>query len=217
MGAVCSNDDEDVRLRVTCGCDAPDPRRPRIKGAVEGSLTQMMCPVDEMLEMVAMPCMGAPCGKGMALENGRHRRLEELMQELFNLHDLNKNGVLEENELVQLNTKIKLLHHGKDADRLAVKSEYRALFREHLDPQGRPVPYQVFRRYMFQVLDSLDRQPAAQEMILEHFLEEAKCARAVFHLPSFASASDAALMAQLSVQSMSELRSGNFARARAGG
>jgi len=145
-------------------------------------------------------------------EAPRNRQLEELMQELFQLHDLNGDGVLEECELVQLNMKIKLLHHGKDADRQAVKAEYCALFREHLDPEGRPVPYQVFRRYMFRALDGLDRQSAAQQMIMEHFVEEAKSGRAVFHLPSFASVSDMTLLSHFSVQSASESKAKSFAR-----
>ena len=178
-----------------------------MRGALNAVIAQMVCPIDEVRRLPPPP-------RGyVQQQDRRNQRLEELMQELFRLHDLNRNGVLEENELVQLNTKIKLLHHGHSADRQAVKDEYRALFREHLDPEGRPVCYQVFRRYMFHVLDNLDKQPAAQEMILEHFLEEAKCAHAVFHLPSFASASDMALLSQLSVSSLAELRSPSFAKA----
>jgi hypothetical protein len=132
------------------------------------------------------------------------RQLEEQMQELFRLHDLNGNGFLEEEELVQLNTKVAMLHYGKDTDLLAVKAKYRTLFREKLDPYGRPVPYSVFRAYVVQVLDALDPDPLAQEMILEQFTAEARSARAVFHLPSFASShSDQAFTSKISFQSAS--------------
>merc|ERR1711865_375442 len=71
-------------------------------------------------------------------------KLEPLMQELFELQDLNKNGVLEEDELIKLNEKIAMLHHGKDTDRSAVKRHYRDEFRNKLDPNGDPVPFPVF-------------------------------------------------------------------------
>jgi len=113
-------------------------------------------------------------------------QLEEMLQELFRLHDLNGNGALEEDELVQLNSKVAMLHHGRDTDLEAVKAKYRGLFREKLDPLGRPVGYATFRGYVQQVLNGLDKNPTAQEMIVEQFVAEAGSARTAFRVPSFA-------------------------------
>lgn len=117
-------------------------------------------------------------------------RVEELVQELFRLHDLNKNGVLEEMELIKLNEKIAMLHYGRDTDIQAVRVKYRTLFRTHLDPDGRPVELPKFRGYILQVLDGLDRCVVAQQMILEQFVEEAKSGRLAFHCHSFQSTTD---------------------------
>eukprot|EP00927_Polykrikos_kofoidii_P029321 TRINITY_DN25367_c0_g1_i1.p1 TRINITY_DN25367_c0_g1~~TRINITY_DN25367_c0_g1_i1.p1 ORF type:complete len:595 (+),score=133.06 TRINITY_DN25367_c0_g1_i1:128-1912(+) len=116
--------------------------------------------------------------------------LEALLKELFRLHDLNANGVLEEDELVKLNEKIAMLHYGKDTDKTVVKDKFKKLFREKLDPNGKPVPYEVFRVYMSEVLEQLDSDPSSQEMILEQFIAEAMSARNAFQFSSFASVSD---------------------------
>jgi len=128
----------------------------------------------------------------------REDQLEPLLKELFRLHDLNANGLLEMEELVQLNSKVAMLHYGKDTDLMEVKSRYRELFKERLDAQGRPVKYDRFRTYVLEVLNSMDPDPIAQEMILEQFATEARSARAVFHLPSFASNADKGFLPHLS-------------------
>jgi len=110
--------------------------------------------------------------------------VEAMLQELFGLHDLNSNGFLEEEELVLLNVQIAKLHYGEGADLVEVEARYRALFREHLDFCGLPVGYSVFRAYMIEVLFKLDRDPAAQEMIAEQLIVEARLARVVLELPS---------------------------------
>lgn len=125
------------------------------------------------------------------------RVLESLLAELFQLHDLNGNGLMEEEELVQLNVKIAMLHHGRDIDAQAVKAQYRHLFREQFDPHGKPVAYAVFRTYMLRVLAELDRDPQAQEMIMEQFVAEAASGRAMFSAPSFASVSDLAIFTNI--------------------
>jgi len=140
-------------------------------------------------------------GKPRSSNAVRTKHLEEMMSVLFRLHDLNSNGLLEEEELVQLNSKVAMLHYGKDTDLVAVKAKYRALFREKLDAEGRPVPYPIFRRYVLQVLDGLDPDPLAQEMIVEQFSAEARSARAVFHVDSFASSSDQKFLSKLSIPS----------------
>jgi len=118
------------------------------------------------------------------------QRVESLVEELFRLHDLNHNGVLEEVELIKLNQKIAMLHYGKDTDKQAVRDKFRTLFRAELDADGQPVPFAKFRGYMFKVLDGHDRSKAAQELILEQFVEEAKSGRLAFHCHSFASTTD---------------------------
>jgi hypothetical protein len=131
--------------------------------------------------------------KGASAQPGREvgaQRLEELTRELFRLHDLNGNGLLEEIELVKLNEKIAILHHGNSTDTAEVRSKYRDLFRAKLDPNGQPVPYATFRRYAREYLDGLDADPEAQEMILEQFVAEAQSGRRAFELPSLVTESD---------------------------
>lgn len=118
------------------------------------------------------------------------QRVEDLVWELFRLHDLNHNGVLEELELIKLNEKIAMLHYGRDTDKNAVRSKFRHLFRAELDPDGRPVAFPKFRGYMIRVLDGIDRNKGAQEFILEQFVEEAKSGRLAFHCHSFQSTTD---------------------------
>lgn len=110
------------------------------------------------------------------------QRIEDLTRELFSLHDLNGNGMLEEAELITLNLQIAMLHHGKETDTAAVRAKYSELFRAKLDPEGRPVPYEIFRQYAAEVLDGLDNDPEAQEMILEQFVAEARSGREAFDL-----------------------------------
>merc|ERR1712086_548297 len=84
------------------------------------------------------------------------QRLEAMQLELFNLHDLNQDGVLDEMELIKLNEKIAMLHHGKDADKSEVKAKFRELFRSKLSPDGRPIPFETFRDYTTKLLQELD-------------------------------------------------------------
>jgi len=127
--------------------------------------------------------------------------VEVLMEELFKLHDLNQNGLLEELELIKLNEKISMLHYGVDADRSAVKAKFQKLFRTELDPNGHSVPFAVFRDYTLRVLEELDSNVDAQVMILEQLVAEARCGIAAFRCPSFASATDAMFMPELDATS----------------
>mmetsp|Transcript_34682 Transcript_34682/g.91564 ORF Transcript_34682/g.91564 Transcript_34682/m.91564 type:complete len:236 (-) Transcript_34682:320-1027(-) len=104
------------------------------------------------------------------------KRIEDLTRELFAVHDLNGNNLLEEQELVSLNEKIAVLHHGQEANTQEVRAKYKALFRAKLDPHGQPVAYAAFRSYAMEVLDGLDPDPEAQELILEQFVAEARSA-----------------------------------------
>merc|ERR1711869_57764 len=63
----------------------------------------------------------------MSTQEQQSSSLEDLFRELFYLHDLNGNGLLEELELVKLNEKIAMLHHGMETDRNAVKQKYQGL------------------------------------------------------------------------------------------
>lgn len=96
-------------------------------------------------------------------EEPRAMRLEALVRQLFNLQDANADGVLEEAELALLNDKIARLRRGTTG---------RALFRDRLDKFGRPVPYATFRKYVLQILQELDSDEAAQEILLEQFVAE---------------------------------------------
>jgi len=109
---------------------------------------------------------------------GRGRRgLGCLLEELFNLQDLNSNGLLEESELIELNEIIAVLHYGADVDRGLLQKKYRNLFRQNLDPLGRPVAFPIFKQHMTKVLSDYDPDMAAQEMIVEQFIAEAQLAR----------------------------------------
>ena len=78
---------------------------------------------------------------------------------------------------MSLNEKIAQLHYG-NVNHGAVKSKYHRLFREELDDDGRPVPYEIFRRYMQQVLNEMEpHDPVAPEIILDQFVREAYSAR----------------------------------------
>jgi len=128
-------------------------------------------------------------------------RLEKLLEELFRLHDLKGNDVLEELELIKLNEKIAMLHYGKHVNREEVKTKYKKLFRSKLDPNGQPVPYQTFQRYMADILKELDPDIAAQEMILESWISEAESGRAAFHCMSLVSMSDQQFIAKIPFRS----------------
>mmetsp|Transcript_24732 Transcript_24732/g.53786 ORF Transcript_24732/g.53786 Transcript_24732/m.53786 type:complete len:270 (-) Transcript_24732:441-1250(-) len=97
--------------------------------------------------------------------------LDQLTYILFSIQDLNKNGVLEEEELIALNESIARLHNGDDFDTSEIREVYRDLFRTKLDPHGRPVPYETFRDY---IRGTADPDPEAQEMVLEHHIVVAK-------------------------------------------
>lgn len=133
-----------------------------------------------------------------AVETNKHPQLEELVHKLFQLQDLRGDGLLEEEELMKLNEKIAMAHHGKNADLEAVRKKYCMLFRSHLDADGRAVPYSKFRTYMRGVLDELDADAVSQQMILEQFIAEAQVARRLFYQMSFASDTDWPFMPRLS-------------------
>jgi hypothetical protein len=133
--------------------------------------------------------------------------IEGLLKELFTLHDLKGNGVLEEQELVKLNTKIAMLHYGRDTDKQAVKTKFQQLFRTKLDQTGQPVPYSVFHTYMQRFLNELDSNLCAQEMILEQFIAEAQSGRMAFYTcASFESLSDEPFLPRLSSVELGMLR-----------
>lgn len=107
------------------------------------------------------------------------QQLEILLEELFAAHDLKSDGLLDEAELVELNEAVAEAHDSRDRDSDAVRRKYSNLFREKFDPEGRPVPYATFRRYMLEMLDEIDRDEEAQEMMVEQFLAEARLARTI--------------------------------------
>lgn len=111
-------------------------------------------------------------------------QLETLIEELFRAQDLKSDGMLDEDELVELNQAVAGVHDSRDGqespDKMqSVQRKYSNLFRENFDSEGRPVPYARFRSYMLEVLDQIDRNEEAQEMMVEQFLAEARLARTV--------------------------------------
>lgn len=117
------------------------------------------------------------------------QRNEAMIRELFDVQDLNGNGLIEEAELVRLNERISWLHHGR-VDRNAVREKFTHVFRTKLDPQGRPVPFGPFRSFIREVLRELDPDPKGQEMILEQFIAEARSGRELARRPSLQSLLD---------------------------
>jgi hypothetical protein len=153
-------------------------------------------------------CLGRHSNTEAEQESRRERmraQLEDGLEELFNLHDLNRNGLLEELELIKLNEKIAMLHYGKDADRAAVRAKYQELFRSHLDAEGQPIEFPTFRDYMFKVLEELDQDSQAQGLILEQFIAEARSGRFAFHCKSFYSVSDEPFRPPLETEELSSV------------
>jgi len=124
-------------------------------------------------------------------------QLENLTKQLFALQDLNGNGLLEELEVIKLNQKIAMLHYGTDADISGIEKKYESHFRDKLSADGDPVPYSTFRKYMQGVLDGLDSDPSAQELILEQFIAEAQAGRQAFSISSLVTESDLPYMPTL--------------------
>mmetsp|Transcript_54268 Transcript_54268/g.126349 ORF Transcript_54268/g.126349 Transcript_54268/m.126349 type:complete len:410 (+) Transcript_54268:45-1274(+) len=124
------------------------------------------------------------------------RGLEELTAELFQLQDLNDDGFLQEEELVRLSEKIAELR-GDSAGGAIVGAKCRQVFRAKLDPEGRPVPFPIFRQHMLQVLTELRPDEQAQLRMLEQFVAEAQAGRAAFHYESLSGGSKAFARGQL--------------------
>jgi len=111
-------------------------------------------------------------------EEPRAQRLEALVRQLFNLQDLNNDGVIEEADLASLGDRIGRIRQGKGFNSAAIRTTGRALLhRERLDAFGRPVPYPIFRKCVLRILQELDSDEQAQELILEQFVSEANVAR----------------------------------------
>ncbi|CAE7638187.1 unnamed protein product [Symbiodinium pilosum] len=106
--------------------------------------------------------------------------IDRLARELFLLHDLDGDGLLGEDELVQINLTIAVLHHGDNADLVHVEDSYRAMFREQFSPEGHDaIRFGCFRGYLLDLLRNIDPDVKAQKMILEQFITEAAVAREV--------------------------------------
>jgi len=66
--------------------------------------------------------------------------LGPLMRQLFDLQDLDANGLLAEDDMILINQALAFLHKGSHSDMGKVQALYRDLFRTELDPDGKPVP-----------------------------------------------------------------------------
>jgi len=126
--------------------------------------------------------------------------LEDLLHQLFVLQDLDRNGMLEEHELVVLNRNIAIAHYGPDIDVEELTVKYQELFRTHLacSNEQRSVPYARFRCYMLGVLLDLDSDRKAQKLIAEQFIAEASLGRALFHAFEPQSDSDISFVSKIS-------------------
>lgn len=132
--------------------------------------TGMCCDIEDASRLIS----SAAAGERLAGTS----QLEGLIRELFRLHDLNSNGVLEEVELIKINKMICEIHYGPgNKAGAAVEAKYRTLFREHLDPDGQPVPYERFRDYILHLVRQYDKYEEAQAMIVEQWIAEAQTAR----------------------------------------
>jgi len=125
---------------------------------------------------------------GCSSNNGRRsppllgqESLEELVWDLFRLHDLDGDGFLSEGELVRINEAISEIHTGSydKAESSELRAKYEQLFRDQLDPEGRPVPYGKFRDYIIRLVEQYDKHSEAQVMIVEQWVAEAHTARLI--------------------------------------
>jgi hypothetical protein len=135
-------------------------------------------------------------------------RIEALIQQLFNMQDVNADGVLEEAEFALLNDSVLRLRKGKALNYTTFGTPGRALFRGKLDKFGRPVPYVTFRKYVLRVLQELDVDEAGQELLLQQFLAEARRARGVGLEQFYAESNRARCMEQFTAEASKARGSG---------
>lgn len=126
--------------------------------------------------------------------------LEGLLHQLFVLQDLDKNGMLEERELVELNRHIAVAHYGPDVDEEELTARYQTLFRTRLacDDEQQAVPYARFRCYMLDVLNQLDSDCMAQKMIVEQFIAEASLGCQLVHASEHRSDTEISFLSKIS-------------------
>merc|ERR1719401_771747 len=107
--------------------------------------------------------------------------LEELVWDLFRLHDLDGNGLLSEGELIRINEAIYEIHNGSPGDdkNCELKAKYQQLFRDQLDAEGKSVPFERFREYILRLVQQYDKHAEAQAMIVEQWVAEAHTARLI--------------------------------------
>lgn len=145
-----------------------------ISGASSGSGGGECCDANGCTPGEWLPTPRVHVGEWLPTPRNRNPALEELLQELFRLQDLNSNGLLEEEELITLNTGWR----GASVDTAAVRDKCKALFRTGFDRDGRPVPYPAFRLHILRALDCLDEDETAQEAAVEQLVAVARAARA---------------------------------------
>lgn len=102
------------------------------------------------------------------------------MQELFRLFDVNGNSDLEKAEFDDVIGKVSILFGGKDSRSDAARASFDDVFRNKLDDESWPLPYQVFRTRVLRLLSMLESDAKAQTAILQRFINETRKARAEF-------------------------------------
>jgi hypothetical protein len=98
-----------------------------------------------------------------------------MLEELFRLLDVNATGALEEDELARLRAKVSVLRRGAGE---AVCTAMRAAEEWGIPVGGQAMSYNAFREYVLHILDIVEPDVSAQEMILQQFVRSSRQARA---------------------------------------
>jgi len=173
FSATCANPWE-IGAGAACHEDVDDQSRclPYACGCLSAEMDQLPSRGRRWRKRREAGKTAGPTNKNAVLQN-----IDNLTRELFRIHDLNGNGLFEESELIDLNEKIAMLHCGTDINTAEVRQKYQDLFRTKMDPQGCPVTFNKFQEYARELLDGLDADPEAQEMIRQQFIAEALAGR----------------------------------------
>eukprot|EP00927_Polykrikos_kofoidii_P020563 TRINITY_DN19783_c0_g1_i3.p1 TRINITY_DN19783_c0_g1~~TRINITY_DN19783_c0_g1_i3.p1 ORF type:complete len:398 (-),score=85.75 TRINITY_DN19783_c0_g1_i3:66-1259(-) len=94
-----------------------------------------------------------------------------LLKELFELHDVNSSGALEEDEFATLREGVSVLRRGATAEHFKT---LRGTEQEGLSHEGSLLTFVAFCEYMTFVLDTVEPLKYAQDMLLRQFINGVK-------------------------------------------
>jgi hypothetical protein len=100
---------------------------------------------------------------------------ESMLGELFRLLDANASGELEEEELARLRGKVSVLRRGAGE---AVCTALRAAEEWGIPSNGEALTYTAFKEYVLHVLEVVEPDVSAQEMLLQQFVRSSRQSRA---------------------------------------